>query len=266
MQTEASDAEFEFDCDTAVTPAGPGLYVGTMTDRWSIGPVPNGGYVLSVGMGALRQAMPKPDPLSVTGHFVRPARPGPVAVHVETVKVGRRCATAMARVVQDGEEAVRILATYGTLEAAGGPSHVAGAPPPLPPRSSLSPVPRDPGMTFGQRFELLSTTMRFEPGAARGPAEVSGWIRFADGRRPDVHSLGLVADAFPPACFHVLAPGWVPTLELTVHVRARPASEWLRCMFRTRFLFGGLLEEDGEIWDERGTLVALSRQLAAAPR
>ncbi len=181
------------------------------------------------------------------------------------MKVGRRYATAMARMAQQGRETVRVLATYGTL-GDDGPSHIAGGPPPLPPRSALAPVRHDAGMTFGRRFELLSTTLDFEPGRATGPAEVSGWIRFADGRRPDVHALGLIADAFPPACFHVVAPGWVPTLELTVHIRARPSSAWLRCVFRTRFLFAGLLEEDGEIWDEDGTLVALSRQLAAVPR
>ena len=256
----------EFDEDTMVTAVDPGVYAGTMSDRWSIGPVPNGGYVLAVGMAALRQALPKPDPVSITAHYLRPSRPGPVSVHVETVKVGRRYATAMARMAQQGRETVRVLATYGTLGAGDGPSHIAGGPPPLPPRSALAPVRHDAGMTFGRRFELLSTTLDFEPGRATGPAEVSGWIRFADGRRPDVHALGLIADAFPPACFHVVAPGWVPTLELTVHIRARPSSAWLRCVFRTRFLFAGLLEEDGEIWDEDGTLVALSRQLAAVPR
>jgi hypothetical protein len=75
----------------------------------------------------------------------------------------------------------------------------------------------------------------------------------------------LFADALPPPIFNVIDVGWVPTIELTVHVRARPASEWLRAVLRTRFLFGGLLEADGELWDDAGTLVAQSRQIAAVP-
>jgi acyl-CoA thioesterase len=39
-----------------------------------------------------------------------------------------------------------------------------------------------------------------------------------------------------------------------------------RVHFATKVVQGGLLEEDGEIWDESGTLVALSRQMAVAPR
>lgn len=264
MTTPASP--YEFDQDTAVRAVAAGVYEGTITSRWNIGPVPNGGYVLAVGMAALRAALPCPDPLSVTAHYLRPSVPGPVRITVETIKVGRQYSTAVARMTQAEKETARILATYGDLRRGGGPTHVAGAPPPLPPRDTLTPLRRDNVADFAGRFEMLSTNLSFVPGRAVGPAEVSGWLRFADGRRPDVHALGLIADAFPPAAFHVLAPAWVPTLELTVHIRAHPASEWLRCVFRTRFIFGGLLEEDGEIWDETSTLVALSRQLAAAPR
>src|SRR5262249_42874542 len=115
-------------------------------------------------------------------------------------------------------------------------------------------------------LRLDPATAGFQRGERSEQAEVRGWIRLADGRPPDVHSLVFFADAFPPAVFARIAPGWVPTLELTVHVRARPATAWLQCVFRTRFVQGDLLEEDGEIWDEDGTLVALSRQLAALPR
>ena len=95
-----------------------------------------------------------------------------------------------------------------------------------------------------------------------GVAEMAGWIRFADGREPDTATLPLFADAFPPSTLNVVESLWVPTLELTVHVRARPEPGWLQCRFLTRYLIQGYLEEDGEIWDSAGKLVALSRQMA----
>jgi acyl-CoA thioesterase len=77
----------------------------------------------------------------------------------------------------------------------------------------------------------------------------------------------LVADAFPPAVFNANLPlAWTPTVEMTTHVRSAPQTEWLRCRFTTRFVTGGFFEEDGEVWDADGRLVALSRQLALVPR
>jgi acyl-CoA thioesterase len=52
------------------------------------------------------------------------------------------------------------------------------------------------------------------------------------------------------------------TIELTVYVRARPAPGWLACRVSTRYVIEGYHEEDFEIWDSAGQLVAQSRQLA----
>ena len=87
-------------------------------------------------------------------------------------------------------------------------------------------------------------------------------MRLADGREPDPLALTMVVDALPPPVFDLGAVGWVPTIELTVHVRAMPAPGWLRMLATTRFLQGGYLEEDAEVWDSEDTLVAQSRQLA----
>ena len=84
---------------------------------------------------------------------------------------------------------------------------------------------------------------------------------------PIVVGLLVAVDAFPPTVFNANLPvAWTPTIELTAHVRARPEPGWLRCVFTTRFITGGFLEEDGEIWDASGRLVAQSRQLALLPR
>ncbi|MFZ2345984.1 MAG: hypothetical protein WAW08_15430 [Candidatus Microthrix parvicella] len=45
-----------------------------------------------------------------------------------------------------------------------------------------------------------------------------------------------------------------------------PAPGWLACVFTTRFVTDGVIEEDGEIWDSEGHLVAQGRQLALVPR
>lgn len=56
-------------------------------------------------------------------------------------------------------------------------------------------------------------------------------------------------DALPPVAYDLGVSGWVPTLELTVHVRARPTPGWLRIALSSVNLAGGLIEEDAEIWD-----------------
>jgi len=150
-----------------------------------------------------------------------------------------------------------------------GPQHVASGPPELPPPDEcLRDRPAGATPKIVDRFEMLvdPPSFAFMWGERSARAEVRGDMRFADGRPLDLRALAVAADAFPPPAFHVMDMGWVPTLELTVHFRAKPKGRWLRCRFGTRFVFGGHLEEDGEMWDEDGQLVALSRQMAIVPR
>ena len=71
--------------------------------------------------------------------------------------------------------------------------------------------------------------LRLDPAAAgwlsepSGRAEVRGWVRYASGADAGPLQLLCLADALPPVTFALGLRGWVPTVELTVHVRARPA-------------------------------------------
>ena len=75
------------------------------------------------------------------------------------------------------------------------------------------------------------------------------------------HSLLLIADSVPRAIFARIGPvGWIPTMEMTVHPRQKPAKGWMKFRFFTRFVTNDFLEDDGELWDSEGKLVAICRQ------
>lgn len=263
-----SELSSEFDRDVAVVEVGEGRFQGDVSSRWDIGGNPNGGYVLSIALAALRRTLPQPHVLTVTAHYFRPPDKGPVEVEVERIRSGRAHATGMARLVQDGRERVRVLATFGDLSKAEGPTAVTAVRPSIADpdhcirRSDVTDLMQTEHEA-AKRFDTrLSPDTGWANGRPSGVARTDGWVRFADGREPDVWALPLVADCFPPTVFELIDPTWVPTLELTVHVRAEPAPGWLQGHFQTRALVDGYLEEDGELWDSSGQLVAMSRQLA----
>ena len=257
---------FELDADTAVAPDGEHRWAATVTPRWNIGDKPNGGYQMAIVARALLAEASHPDLLVVSGYFLSPPEPGPATVEVEPLRLGRSVSTLAARLVQDGRERLHVVATCGDLAAASGPTVVSAVPPPLPPPERC--VAEDPRAERAVPFafdERLDT--RFDPdGPKAGVAEVNAWARLADGRDPDALALLVVTDGLPPAVLNLGVAGWIPTLELTVHVRARPAPGWLRARTVTRALVDGYLEEDAEVWDAAGRLVAQSRQLARAGR
>lgn len=255
----------EFLRDTASTRVGDEVYEAQLGEGWTIGSIANGGYMMATAARALGQALAHPDPITLTGHFVDRGEVGPASVHTELIRAGNQFSTGAARLIQQGRERLRVTATFGDLAAQQGASFAADSPPSAPDPSQCVAAPRD--LKFTHRIEI-----KFPPayagwlqGQVTDQAEHVGYIRFADGAEPDLLSLLIFADAFPPTVFAKFGPlGWVPTLELTVHLRAKPAPGWLLARFRTRYMTQGLLEEDGEIWDSSGQLVALSRQLAKA--
>lgn len=261
----------EFDTLTRLEVAGDGVLVGEIPPRWDIAGNVNGGALLAVAAAGLRRVAGRPDPITVTAHYLAPGREGAVEVRGEVVKSGRQFATVAGALRQGERDLLRVLGTFGDRSAmAGGFQHVTAAPPALTPIEAC--IPRGvaaPDIPFQEKVHLLldPACSGFFTGRKSGTAEMRGWISFADERPVDTLALVLFADALPPTVFNIDAPvGWVPTVELTVHVRAVPAAGPLRVRVTTQFVHDGMFEEDGEYWDSAGTLVAQSRQLALLPR
>lgn len=256
--------DFLFDRDTSVSSAGNGRWLARIDPKWNIAGTPNGGYLISIVLAAIARTLPHPDPFAVTAHFPSRTEMGEANIEVEVVRSGRTHSTASARLVQGDGTRVHVVATFGDFDAVTGPTVVRETPPAFPPPDECVPATGEVAPDFIKQFDLRLTpdTATWATGRPSGVAEMCGWIRFGDGRDPDTKSLPLFADSFPPTVFNVGPAMWVPTLELTAHVRGRPAPGWLQCRFQTRYLIQGYLEEDGEIWDSEGRLVALSRQLA----
>ena len=258
----------EFDRATAIGDDGS----AEIHDGWDINGNANGGYLMALAANGLRRLARRPDPVTVTAHYLSPGTPGAVQVAGEVVKEGRRFCTVSGHVRRGATTMLQVVGAFGDLAAMGSAyEHVTIGPPELPPFEECPQRPAQQGPGAVGLMNRLDVRLhpdhaRFALGAPSGVPEMAGWLGFADGRPIDTLALLLVCDAFPPAVFHLdMPPGWVPTVEYTVHVRGVPAPGPVRCVFRSQVVQGGFLNEDGEVWDSAGRLVAQSRQLGLTP-
>ncbi len=148
---------------------------------------------------------------------------------------------------------------YDTIEPLGAPD----------PERCLRVPPRMPGGT--EVGVMHVTDLRLDPatlpfGDSPPPpdaqAELQGWTRFADGRDPDPLSLLYFNDAIPPATFRIGSAGWVPTLQMSAYVRARPLPGWLGIRMTANLVADGMVDETCVLWDSTGQVVAQASQLA----
>ena len=254
-----------FDEDTRLTVLDENSFAGQVQPAWNIGANPNGGYLLALAARALQLRAPQqPDALSITAHYLRPGLAGqPCRIDTQLMRSGRSLSTLRATLLQDGAARLELLAAMGRL-GDDSPALTLPGPPMPPPEDCLprSAPAQGVDLPILQRLDVRLHPDDARPGAA-GRAELRGWVRFGDGRAPDALACLLFADAFPPAVFGLLGlVGWVPTIELTVQLRRRPAPGWMLGRFWSHDLADGRVIEDGALWDSAGRLVLQSRQLA----
>lgn len=254
-----------FDQDTAVIRKTDRRFTGKVSNNWSVNGNPDGGYLMAMMGRAILEVSEKKSIAILTANFVSRCRPGDVDLRLERMGLSTNFDRWQGRIHQNGRERVRSMCTL--VNPKDGENEVRYERP----APALSP-PGDcikfPPMSTYTLFEQVD--VRLEPETAGWmesrlveTSEFRGWIRFKDKRPYDPLSVLLAVDAFPPPVFASQGMvAWVPTLELSVNLRSTPATQWLKCVFRSRFINDGMVEEDAEIWDENDTLVAISRQVS----
>ena len=265
-----ADDGHSFDLATAVA-GGPERWTAMVDEGWTVAGRPNGGYLLALVTRAALEAAGQPHPLAVSAHFLSPCDPGPAELEVRRLRAGRSLSTARVTLVQEGSARLEALVTAGRIDPDAAPGWRRGSGPAgLPPVEDC--LPARPELPGGVRANLLDhLDLRIDPATAGWVAgrpgarmEMRGWVRFADGRAADPLALLQVVDALPPTSFDLGLASWAPTVELTVYLRGLPAPGWLACVVRGQLWQGGWFDEEAEVWDPAGRLVAQSRQFAGA--
>lgn len=240
----------------------PGTFLGHVAPGYDVFGVPHGGYVAALGAEAVLQASGAPDLFTITTHYLRKSKVGPMHFSVEKLGGSRRFTTWRVEARQEDTVVFTALGSTGDRSGIEGPTWAPAPIPALDPAKlspeagPKSPMPA-PAVAERARLQLDIGTLRFGTGSA---AELRGRCTLDP---TDQRTAILAADVTPPAVWNALgAKGWVPTVELTCHVRARPAPGPLDLHVTTRHVAGGFLEEDALVVDSEGTLVVQSRQLA----
>ena len=268
--------DISFDGASAIAETGDDdLFEVTVHPRWSVGDKPNGGYLLALlgqaaRLTAGRAGTPEWDVVSASITYLRPPALAPATVRTTLLRRGRTAAHVRAVLAQGGDDLVDAVLVLGDLPDEPAVRYDGTAPFRAPdPDDCVRLTSKMPtGVQVGildvldQRLDPATVPFTASSPRAGRPAELRGWTRFADGREPDPLSLLFFVDAIPPATLMIGSTGWVPTLQMSAYVRARPAPGWLAIRMTAGLVADGMVDETCVLWDSRGHLVAQSTQLA----
>ena len=206
---------------------------------------------------------------SRSAHYLAAPEVGPADLTVHVLRRGRRTAQTRVSLATSAGRAWRALVTCGQLDPGGAVlRRRAGAA--AASRGRLSPAARRRSRVHGALLAVVTERLDPRPpwagrsGTRQVDGELRGYLRFDDGHEPDPVALlhGVVARSPPgdvrPRCDRVgCRPSGSPC-----HVRATPAPGPLVVRQRARLVSGGRVDEECNIWDTTGRLVATGRQLA----
>ncbi|PTY37436.1 acyl-CoA thioesterase II [Saccharospirillum sp. MSK14-1] len=240
----------------------------SIPDSWGQGRSVLGGLSAAMAFRILRDQVPAERPLrSLNISFVGPlATDLDFGVKTEVLRSGKYVTQAEARVIQDGEVCLVLLASFGDRrDSVTGASAEDVVPFAMPEKPTLFPYIPNVTPQFFQHLEMTLLDGGF-PFSGSKTAHHGGFMRFkaAPAQWTEAHLVALI-DTWPPTLLQQLktpAPASTLTWNLEFLHPHRPvaADAWFAYRAVTRQAGEGYGHTDANVWDEQGELIAVSRQ------
>lgn len=235
---------------------------------WGQGRATFGGLVAALVTRRMQREVADERPVrSLQISFVGPVTvEAPITIEAELLREGKAVSQVQGRLLQGGEVKLVMLGSFG----GGRESAVEVAPvpaPEVPGPEALRSLPYLEGVApaFIQHMDMRWTFGGF-PFSGNPSREMGGWMAFRETPEAltDAHLVALV-DVWPPAVLpHLKRPVPASSLSWTLEfVYPRPAlaaSDWLLYRASIDQAAAGYGHTQAQIWNQRGELVALSRQ------
>jgi acyl-CoA thioesterase len=257
-----------FERTVTAHPTGPGRYTAQVEAAWTGPAAPNGGVLAATMLRAAQAELGSaaPPPRSVAVQYLEAPAAREVALAVQVLRQGKRVAVCDVRMRQSERLVAQATIVFSASRPDPVPVRRSGPAPPGPETISeldAGDIPFAPRVFEQLRIWPTEGASLFS-GAEH--ARTGGWMALRDDDAAlDAARLTAMCDLWWPAIFPLLrAPAGVPTIQLTVYLRAvePPVRGPVYGCFETRHVAEGHLEESGELWSADGVLLAESRQLA----
>jgi len=241
--------------------------------NYFVGNTPHGGYLMAVMHKALTSILPHSTAISSSVQYLDRIDAKTFELEVETFKTSRGSSSGIVKLKQDNKICTTFTGTCSDFEFMKGYD---GLQKPLPNifnegdkkdyiKMNYDKISKGFTPAFIQQLECLihpdHAWWNRDSNDQNNEARCSAFLEMQGGI-PDQFCLSFYSDILPPVVSNKYgALGWIPTITLTTHIRQLPSTSELYADFKATDINKGYFEQDCNIWDLNGNLVASSRQL-----
>lgn len=243
----------------------PGVYERVVSREWWAQGALHGGFVLALAMTAVQAELGDSGRSlhQVSLQYLRPFVDGPCRIEVEVERSGRRMANASLRLWSAGRLTGVGLAAVASRQPAGEVGLVSA--PVVAPYDETANSHDKPARAIQEKAWIQTRSIEGDDAA---PSRVLAWVAPRTPEPIDHRWIAVVVDMLVPAVYRAWeVPRTSQTVDLTYHARAAlpgeglPPGSPILVALTNRIAAGGFVDEDVEVWTDRGVLLAQSRQM-----